>query len=152
MKNILDQIPDLTGKSVMIIGCPTSGKTHLSNMLQDKYPDHNFFHTDDYIPFGYNQAMYKCMDDVLASEKLTVVEGVQGYRMLRKGCEWDNYHPDIIIELVITTQTLRERYHDREEDLKDGVFRMIQNNEKVLNDFKDMGALDHCQFIQINND
>ena len=135
----LKQIPDLTGKNVAIIGWPSSGKTFLSKELAELYPDHKIFHTDDYMNLGYRQSMYQCMEDVLCADGSTIVEGVQCYRMLRKGVEKSSYYPDVIIEIKIDEFHLEKVYSDERSNVDiDHVYKMIRNNRKVFEDYLKM--------------
>src|SRR5690606_18231688 len=77
---------DFEGKNVLIIGYPGSGKTHLFNLIPKT--DHKFIRTDDYISFGFEQSLYECLKDITdiqSTGRNTFIEGVQGYRLLRKG-------------------------------------------------------------------
>ncbi len=73
---------DITNKNVLIIGCPASGKTWLCKKIEK--PTHTIIHTDDYKSYGYAEGMYIVLDVVKLSEMPTIVEGIYGYRMLKK--------------------------------------------------------------------
>jgi hypothetical protein len=83
---------------VVIIGHPDTGKTHLSEELAAQYPEHKIYHTDDYIKWGYEDALYKMMSDIEYDrpEKF-IVEGVQGYRLLRKWAQEGKPGADLVI-------------------------------------------------------
>lgn len=143
-------LPDIKNKNVLIIGCPASGKTHLSNII--KSDEHRIFHTDDYIKYGYVDSMYKCLDDVLKCEKLTIVEGVQGYRMLRKGIELNNYYPDIIIELKITEKQMFNVYSNERDIRKIKYLKGFNKmHDKILQDYKSMPNNKTPEWVIIHN-
>ena len=142
---------DFMDKNVIIIGCPASGKTWLSNKIKSE--NHNVIHTDDYIKHGYEQSMYEALKDIEISEKKTIVEGVQGYRMLRKGLELGSYFPDIVIEIIVPFQQVVAIYKlERDEDKIPKLQSMIKSNDKVLNDYKAMKNEHAPEWITINNE
>lgn len=144
-------LPNIKNKNVLIIGCPASGKTYLSNII--KSDEHQIFHTDDYIKYGYVESMYKCLDDVLKCEKSTIVEGVQGYRMLRKGVELNNYYPDIVIELKITEKQMLNVYKNERDPRKIKYLKGFNKmHDKILHEYKSMFNIKIPEWITINND
>jgi hypothetical protein len=145
------KIPDIKGKNVLIIGCPASGKTFLSGLF--KSSEHQVFHTDDYIKHGYYESMYRCLSDVLACGNLTIVEGVQGYRMLRKGIELDNYYPDVVIEIKISEQRMLKTYANERDMRKIKYLKGFNKmHDKILSDYKAMNNKNKPEWIVINND
>ena len=56
---------DIDGKSVLIIGCPASGKSWLSNKLNRS--THKLIHTDKYISQGYEMGMYGALNEAVCS-------------------------------------------------------------------------------------
>lgn len=128
---------DFTGKSVLIIGCPASGKTWLCNQLVK--PTHKIIHTDSYKSEGYQMGMYAALNAVTCSDKPTIVEGVHGYRMLRKGAEYGNYYPDIVIEMKVSKQRMMQTYiQERDRNKIQYLQQFNQTHEKILNDYKDI--------------
>lgn len=96
---------------VVIIGDPATGKTHLTNHLGDKYPEYRVIHTDDYMHHGFQKALYMMMDDISMSEnKKMIIEGIQSARLLRKGIQLNNFHPDLIIETTAPDDLKVSRY------------------------------------------
>lgn len=87
----------LRGRNVLIIGAPESGKTYLANILTGF--GHKIIHTDDYREWGFAQAMLQALTAVQFANGRSIVEGVLGYRMLRKGVEFGSYYPDLVIEI-----------------------------------------------------
>lgn len=67
---------------------PATGKTTLTKKLEELYPDHRIFHTDDYMQYGYKESLYKLKDAILnvpsGWEKNVIVEGIMGARLMRK--------------------------------------------------------------------
>jgi hypothetical protein len=147
------KLPDITNKNVLIIGCPASGKTYVSDLLADD--QHILIHTDDYIGYGYHDSMYKCLEDIvkiIKSDKKTIVEGIQGYRLLRKGVELDNYYPDIVIELIISENKMYEVYENqREIDKAVYLSGFNEMHNKILLDYKLMENPNPPEWITIFN-
>lgn len=135
LKGILEI--DLNGKNLLIIGCPASGKTWLSWLL--KRDSHQLIHTDDYIFQGYEMGMYGALNATVCSVKNTIVEGVLGYRMLRKGAEYGNYYPDIVIEIK-TPEHQAIKIYSKERDAKKIKYlqQFNSSHEKILSEYKKM--------------
>jgi len=129
---------DFVRKNVLIIGSPASGKTWLIEQIKEVAPYHNYIATDDYIKDNtFKGALYAMMDDIKTFHddgKLTVVEGVNGYRLLRKGVQEDTYYPDIVIECKTSQKNIEARYEGDEKKLK-GVFGMMKGNATILAEY-----------------
>jgi hypothetical protein len=127
---------DVGTQNVLIIGCPASGKTYLSELLLKDNPGHKLYHSDKYIRHGYKEALYKLLEDLVKETKPTIVEGVQGYRLLRKGVELDCYYPDIVIELEITEARMFKTYAEQRRN-KDASYLKGFNkmHQKILADY-----------------
>ena len=114
---------DLTGKSVAIIGCPASGKTTLARRLAERTGT-RLVETDSYLGYEYKAALYEMIErDLMPFNGAVIVEGVQGYRLLRKGVEgWEGWHfyPDIVIELKVTDEQVERVYHTERKGKKVG--------------------------------
>lgn len=85
---------------ILIIGYPKSGKSTLFELLvaQEESPEHFHLHTDDYKEYPYVEQLYLIMDELRDKERW-IVEGIQGYRLLRKYAQLndDTFRPDLII-------------------------------------------------------
>ncbi len=122
-------------KNILIIGHPASGKTSLALLL--KQENHTVFHSDDYQKHGFKESLYELMKDLERTEGGVIVEGILGYRLLRKGLETGKYFPDVVIEIVVDAQTIEERYRkERDPSKLKGVFSLCKSCEKVLRDYK----------------
>lgn len=125
---------DFIGKNVLIIGCPASGKTYLSNIIKT---DHKLIHTDDYMMHGYQASIYIILQEIQNIKESTIIEGVQGYRLLRKGAEFNKYYPDIVIELLISEEKMIERYKERPAKKMD-YKSFMKANDTILKEYRDI--------------
>lgn len=141
---------DIEHKNVLIIGCPASGKTYLSNKFQTS---HKKFHTDDYMKFGYEQSMYKVLEDIKKSNEYTLVEGIQGYRLLRKGVQLDCYHPEIVIELIISDHKMLDIYRNERDEKKIKYLKGFNKmHEKIINDYFILSKKREPEWIKVYNE
>ena len=138
---------NVEGLNVLVIGPPASGKTHFINKL--KFSG-KVIHTDDYIKYGDN-GIYLLFNSIKGSK--TIIEGVMGYRLLRKGLELNCYHPDLVIELQVPEKKL-EMIYNSERIGKDfnSVKAMIKANQTILNEYKSMPNMNKPYWITINNE
>ena len=139
---------EINSKSIMILGAPGSGKTYLSQILSSKLGI-DLISTDDYIKYGFRESMYVALADAIKKESV-IVEGVQGYRMLRKGLENDTYYPELIIELVSSEEHLMQIYKNERDFSK---FKRSQSlalsNSKILKTYLSQV---NCLVIRVKND
>lgn len=154
MEDLKESIKDLDikGKNVLIIGFPASGKTTLSELLKLNSEEHEVFHSDDYMKFGFVESLYELMRDLEKAEKPTIVEGIMGYRLLRKGVELDSYYPDLVIELNVNEGTIKKRYLQRDPQKTKGALSMCKSLMKVLSDYRHMPKKKVPLWIEIKND
>lgn len=143
---------DIENKNVLIIGWPASGKTHVANLLWKDNPGHKMIHTDDYMHHGFKEALYEILRDLKRTRKPTIIEGVQGYRLLRKGVELDCYYPDIVIELEIPESRMYRTYAEQRRG-KDPAYLKGFNKmqQKILNDYFAMPNKKKPQWIKLKN-
>jgi len=142
-------------KNVVIIGSPASGKTYLADQLKNKYKYHKYISTDDYKEHGFKEALYKVIKDIENTKSRWVVEGVLGYRLIRKGVEQAN--PDIIPDLIIILNTSEENikkvYDIRgKSDKLEKVMSMIKSNDKVFQDYLKKASDVHTMIYRIENE
>lgn len=145
---------DITGKNVLIIGRPASGKSYTAEKLARDNPNHVLIKTDDYKHLGYVEALYAIIDDlkVLGPKVNTIVEGVQGYRLLRKGVELNCYYPDMVIELEITDRRMNQTYILERDPKKLAYLKGFNKaHEKVLNDYREMQNKHKPKWIKLKN-
>lgn len=104
-----------TDNKIVIIGLAASGKTTLSEEIANMCPSHNLIHSDDYIHFGFEASLYKMISDIKRlGEEPMIVEGVQGFRLLRKGLENRDFFPDLVINCICDPAERFKRYAARE--------------------------------------
>lgn len=100
---------------VVVIGMPASGKTTVAAWLQDvPLMGHSLFSSDDYIDHGYEQSLYamiRAMKD--DTNKKQIVEGVQGFRFLRKNAETKEFKVDAVIMVHCGPAERARRYEAR---------------------------------------
>lgn len=141
---------DIEGKDVLIIGCPASGKSYL--LKQIPTTTHLKISTDDYMNFGYEQSMYEVMKDIKASVINTLVEGIQGYRLLRKGIQLDCYYPDIVIELIISEQQMLDTYKHERDDKKIRYLKGFNKmHDKIITDYFALENKQKPEWFKVTN-
>lgn len=115
---------------VLIIGYPNSGKTTLFEKLAEmpEFKHHFTIQTDDYKEFPYTDQLYIIMEN-LRGHETWLVEGIQGYRLLRKYIQNEDYDLKPNLILICETET---RTPDSKHD------RMIKGLEKIWNDYVDL--------------
>lgn len=128
---------NIEGKNVLIIGYPASGKTWLANKMHK--PTHQLIHTDSTVSGGYFMGCYEALTAVQFATKPTIVEGVQGYRMLRKGAEYASYYPDIVIEMQISNSRMMQTYMRERDEKKIKYLKQFNDTHaKILNEYRGM--------------
>lgn len=147
---------DFTGENVLIIGCPASGKSTIANMLLERNQEHTLVRTDDYMHHGYEQSLYVMIEDVKLhlDNTATIIEGILGYRLLRKGVELNFYYPDTVIELLITDERMEKTYKEQRDPEKlKGAKSQTKACATILAKYKEMFIPDgqYPEWIQIHN-
>lgn len=121
---------------VVIIGYAATGKTHLMNDLKSKKYKARYWSTDDYLEYGFEQALYVIMEELHTSvAPLKVVEGVQGYRLLRKLAQLGKPLPDMVIECVASKEVRQVRIAARGKNVQ-ATLNLDKVLSKVYDDFK----------------
>lgn len=113
--NIDDLVKELPESNVVFIyGKSATGKTYLAEKLKAIYRGHLFFHTDDYMSYGFEQSLYALIADIKEIDPARyVVEGVQVPRLIRKG-----FKPSLLIETYCSDSVRVARYRARGEASK----------------------------------
>jgi hypothetical protein len=145
---------NMVDKNVLIIGPPASGKTWLCDIMMRFY--HLIVHTDNYIHYGYKQSIYEVMKEINYAHTNglnTIVEGIQGYRLLRKGVELDCYYPDIVIELEISEKRMRETYQKERDPKKIKYLQSFNDaHQTILDDYFSLPNEKKPEWIKVYND
>lgn len=98
---VFENLPDIIRKTVVIIGHPQAGKTTYSAKLRERFPGHTYISCDDFKSFPYDEALYELKKSIRkTTAKYLVIEGVLGYRLLRKGLQYKDFSPDLIIRIT----------------------------------------------------
>jgi len=88
---------------------------------------------------GYERGLYQILDKIKATEGPTLIEGVQGFRLLRKGLQENLYNPDTVIHMFSTPQLIYKAYNTDYKRLgKDVKYLegLAKANIKILNDYR----------------
>jgi len=151
VKTAAIKIDDLKGKNILIIGQPASGKTHLANLLAEANT-HKVIHTDDYIEHGFKESLYVMLKDIKRTAGNTIIEGVNGYRLLRKGVELGCYYPDIVIELEVPEERMIETYiNERPGKNLSSLRAFTRMHQTILNEYKAMENPRKPLWIKLQN-
>jgi adenylate kinase family enzyme len=141
---------DISNLNVLIIGTPASGKTWLSNKLSK---EHRVIHTDDYMKYGFKDSLYKLIEDLRNISTPVIVEGVQGYRLLRKGVELDCYYPNMVIELYTTPERVKQTYLRERDPKKLRYLEQFGNTMgRILQDYRAMPNKRKPEWYKVMND
>ena len=98
---VFENLPDIIRKTVVIIGHPQSGKTTYSAKLKEKFPYHTYISCDDFKNFPYDEALYELKKAInKTTAKHLVIEGILGYRLLRKGLQYKDFNPEMVIRIT----------------------------------------------------
>lgn len=135
-----------SARFVVIIGGPASGKSTLAKSLQG----FKVFHTDAYMVAEFDRALYVMIDDLkrVPADVRILVEGVQGYRLLRKIWQQNWTHkPDLVIHCVASREIRAERLRKRGSDPKKSL-GMDALLLKVYNDWQQNKPLPQIIFYE----
>lgn len=135
-------------KIVVIVGLPATGKTTLAKKLQEAHDKYSLYHTDDYIEHGFKESLYVMMRDIEADKnRYKIIEGVQAYRLLRKGLELKTFFADCVIICSADYQTRLRRYKERGEDKDFTTFDKTLN--KIWSDYISDPEINNVRFINL---
>lgn len=98
--------------TVVVIGPPGSGKSHVGELLAEQ-TGLPLYSTDTYLGYGHLQALYYIMQEI--GDVGWIVEGMIGYRLLRKRKQLGMPAPDIVIQLDATDDEIRAAYRKRDK-------------------------------------
>jgi len=99
---------------IVIIGYPNSGKSLLASEMEASgfFAAHTIYRTDEFKHLSYRRQLIRMLEVLWPLEKW-IVEGIQGYRLLRKIEEMDlrEIRPNLI--LITIAPTPPEPKHQR---------------------------------------
>lgn len=139
-ENIKQLVTQINGKSytkIVIIGSAASGKTSLALFLR-QYLNEEFhiLHTDDYLEHGPIKGLYLLLAKASSATRPTIIEGILGYRLLRKGLQTGDYAPDLIIELSTNWERIHSVYQTERDTKKlKYVIGQVKSCNKVLQEY-----------------
>lgn len=119
--------------TVIVIGPPGSGKSYVGELLaeQSGLP---LYSTDEFLGTGHVEALYAVIKAV--GDDGFIMEGMLGYRWLRKQKQLKMAPPDFVIELEATDDEIEEAYRKRQKPCN---MRRIKAfcaaHEKILDDY-----------------
>jgi len=133
----MNPLSSIKSGTIVIVGFPTTGKTTLCNGLSFK--DSRVWHTDDLIEdHGFEEALYVLMPQVIRDpSKIKIVEGIQGYRLLRKGLELKTFYANVVIECIASKEERARRIVDRGKDVNK-TFSLDKTCWKIWNDYLEL--------------
>jgi adenylate kinase family enzyme len=124
-------------KNILVIGYPASGKTTFAKKYIEYLPQHTLIDTDDYIPHGHEQSLYVLIEDLKKIRTPTLIGGVLGYRLLRKGVQLDCYYPDVVFELTAPWEHIEKVYQtEREEEKIPNLKSFIKSLDTILKQYQ----------------
>jgi hypothetical protein len=96
-------------KYVVIYGYTKSGKVIIGKLIADKL-NRQLIISDHYRHLGWENNMYHIRSIIEATNQPLVIEGVQSGRLLRKGCQRNDFFADVVIHLTINNASVAESY------------------------------------------
>lgn len=145
---------DFFWKNVLVIGLPASGKTFIANKIREMAFAIDIFHTDKYIEFGYEDSLYNLIEELegFKTEATCIVEGVLGYRLLRKGLEIDCWKPDVVIVCEGSKKRQTEIYAAERDPKKLKYMRSFELGlTKIFNDYMSAEKTHQPEFLTVEN-
>jgi len=123
--------------NIVIIGYAATGKTTLTDKIKKRFPAAKFYATDDYIKHGFEEGLYVLMDDLRKDPApFKIIEGILGYRLLRKGAQMKSFYASGIVDVLATREERQPRIEARGKNLK-ATFNLDSVCRKVLMDYHD---------------
>lgn len=119
--------------TVVIIGPPGSGKTHVGLVLAES-SGLPLYSTDRFLGDGHVQALYTVMRVI--GDEGWIVEGMVGYRMLRKRKQLGMPAPDVVIQLTASDEQIERSYTERNKRCSlPHVKAFCKAHESVMKDY-----------------
>jgi len=132
----MEEIKLPTKGNVVIIGYAATGKTTFANLLKF---DGSLYHTDDYLKYGSVDSLYVLMDQLKKdTSQLKVIEGIGGYRLLRKGLQTQSFYADLIIVCTATSEVRYDRIKARGKNVQ-STLNFDHGCDKIWNDYEHLG-------------
>ena len=120
-------------KHIIIYGHSKSGKVCLAKILSEKLKS-KLIISDDYMHLGWSENMYY-IRNLLKNDFSgiqTIFEGVQASRLLRKGVQFDDYYPDLVIHVTCNYESIVQSYYNDNQQYKLKGGKVKRFNEKIL--------------------
>jgi len=119
--------------TIIVIGPPGSGKTHVGTLLAEE-SGLPLYSTDEFLSNGHVAALYAVMQ--ATGDKGYIIEGMIGYRWLRKQKQLNLPAPDIVVQLEATDREIEESYRKRGKHCNmRHIKRFCAAHEAVLSDY-----------------
>lgn len=118
---------------VVVIGPPGSGKSHVGQLLaeQSGLP---LYSTDEFLNNGAVEALYAVMQ--ATGDEGFIIEGMVGYRWLRKRKQLRLPAPDIVIQLEASDAEIARSYEQRSKRVSlQRIKTFCRSHEKILDDY-----------------
>jgi hypothetical protein len=142
---------DLSGKTVLVIGHPATGKTTLAKALAER-TGLPLFHGDDFLEPNAVEGMYLLLERLVSENRPYIVEGVAGYRLLRKGVERGCFYPDVVIELTAPFEQIERVYaQERTATKVKNLPAFIKGLDTVLREYRAMENGKKPEWITVEN-
>lgn len=130
---------EYSDSNILVIGYPAVGKTTFAKKYIGYLPKHTLIDTDDYIPYGQEQSLYVLIEDLKKIQTPVLIEGVLGYRLLRKGVQLDCYYPDVVFELTAPWSHIEKIYQTERENKKiPNLKSFIKSLDTVLKQYQEL--------------
>ncbi|MCU0440403.1 MAG: hypothetical protein MUC49_21130 [Raineya sp.] len=135
--NLKKQLKTSYERNVLILGSPETGKTYLSNEMSSSNSHHSIIHSDSYLEYGYVEALYHIIKDIESMNKPFLIEGTQGYRLLRKSLQKKmNLNVETIIEVDAPILQVQKVYEKERADKNIKYLKSLQKvHETILSDY-----------------
>jgi|MDSV01.2.fsa_nt_gb hypothetical protein len=118
---------------VIVIGPPGSGKTKVGNLLgaDSGLP---VYSTDQFSGTPHVKALHAVMR--ACGDKGFVLEGLIGYKWLRKRKQLGLPNPDVVVQLSATDKEIERSYERRGKTCNlQLIHRFVEAHDKILEDF-----------------